>query len=643
MRSFSSTGISLAADEELRQSNKGLLRFLTCGSVDDGKSTLIGRLLFDCRQLYEDQLAALVSDTSRFGTTAPGELDLALLVDGLEAERAQGITIDVAYRYFSTQRRSFIIADAPGHEQYTRNMVTAASTAELAVLLVDARKGLLTQTFRHSYLTSLMGIRNIVLAVNKMDSMGWDQQIFEDISGAYRKFAADINVADVTCIPISALRGDNVTSLSQSMPWYSGPTLLAHLEGAIVSVDRAAKPFRMPVQWVNRPNQNFRGYSGTVVSGVVRAGDAVVVLPSGQTTRVARIVTMDGDLVSGEAGQAVTLTICDEIDVSRGDVLATETARPTVADQFVAHIIWMGSEPMLPGRAYLLAAGTSLVRGEVTEIKYKVDVNTLEHNAAKHLDLNEVGFCNIALDRPIAFDSYSDNRDMGGFVLIDRVNNSTVACGMIAFALRRASNVHWQSFKIDKAARANLNGHKPCILWFTGLSGAGKSTIADLVEQKLHQSGRHTILLDGDNVRHGLNRDLGFTDEDRVENIRRVAEVAKLMAEAGLIVIVSFISPFRSEREMARGLVNEDEFIEIFVDTPIEVCEARDPKGLYKLARAGKLPNLTGLGSPYEPPERPEITLEGSRELPTVLAEKVLNLLKEKGIVLASLKRTTPR
>jgi len=399
----------------------------------------------------------------------------------------------------------------------------------------------------------------------------------------------------------------------------------------------------MPVQWVNRPNQNFRGYSGTVVSGVVRAGDAVVVLPSGQTTRVARIVTMDGDLVSGEAGQAVTLTICDEIDVSRGDVLATETARPTVADQFVAHIIWMGSEPMLPGRAYLLAAGTSLVRGEVTEIKYKVDVNTLEHNAAKHLDLNEVGFCNIALDRPIAFDSYSDNRDMGGFVLIDRVNNSTVACGMIAFALRRASNVHWQSFKIDKAARANLNGHKPCILWFTGLSGAGKSTIADLVEQKLHQSGRHTILLDGDNVRHGLNRDLGFTDEDRVENIRRVAEVAKLMAEAGLIVIVSFISPFRSEREMARGLVNEDEFIEIFVDTPIEVCEARDPKGLYKLARAGKLPNLTGLGSPYEPPERPEITLEGSRELPTVLAEKVLNLLKEKGIVLASLKRTTPR
>jgi len=613
--------------------DSGLLRFLTCGSVDDGKSTLIGRLLFDCRLIYEDQLAALAADTSRFGTTAPGELDFALLVDGLEAERQQGITIDVAWRFFSTARRSFIVADAPGHEQYTRNMATAASTADLAVLLVDARKGLLTQTLRHSYIASLMGVRHVVLAVNKMDAVGWDADIFTEICRAYRKFAADIGAGDVTCIPMSALRGDNVTSPSASMRWYAGPTLLAHLESMEVAADRAAKPFRMPVQLVNRPDQNFRGYSGTIASGIVRPGDRIVVLPSGHTTEVARIVTMDGDLDSASAGEAVTITITDELDVGRGDVFAAESARPLLAEQFAAHLIWMGDQPMLPGRSYLLALGSSLVPGQVTELKYKINVDTLEHVAAKHLDLNEIGFCNIALDRPIPFDPYADNREMGGFILIDRVSNATVAGGMVAFALRRATNIHWQPLKIDKAARAALSGQKPCMLWFTGLSGAGKSTIADLVEQILHRHGRHTVLLDGDNVRHGLNRDLGFTEEDRVENIRRVAEVAKLMVEAGLIVLVSFISPFRSERRMARALVDADEFIEIYVDTPLSICEARDPKGLYKLARAGRLPNLTGIGSPYEAPEHPEITLDGSRDQPADLAEQVVNVLKEKGIV----------
>jgi len=631
MHNVSSKGV--AAEQMSGSANIGLLRLLTCGSVDDGKSTLIGRLLFDCRLLYEDQLAALASDTSRFGTTAPCELDLALLVDGLEAEREQGITIDVAYRYFSTGRRSFIVADAPGHEQYTRNMVTAASTAELAVLLVDARKGLLTQTLRHSHIASLMGIRHVVLAVNKMDLVDWDEEVFGGIAAAYRRFAADINLTDVTCIPISALRGDNVAGSSASMRWYAGPTLLAHLEAVETSSDRTAKPFRMPVQWVNRPDQNFRGYSGTIASGAVRPGDRVVVLPSGQTTQVARIVTMDKDLDGAAAGQAITLTIRDDLDIGRGDVIATESARPEVAEQFAAHIIWMSDQPMLPGRSYLLAAGTGLVGGQVTELKYKINVNSLEHVAAKHLDLNEIGFCNIALDRPIPFDRYSEDRNMGGFILIDRLSNATVACGMIAFPLRRATNIHWQALKVDRTARASLKGQKPSILWFTGLSGAGKSTVADLLEQMLHRLGRHTVLLDGDNVRHGLNRDLGFTDEDRVENIRRVAEVAKLMADAGLIVLVSFISPFRSERRMARDLVGPDEFFEIYVDTPIEICEARDPKGLYKLARAGKLPNLTGIGSPYEPPEHAEITLDGASEPAALLAEQILGFLKDKGIV----------
>jgi bifunctional enzyme CysN/CysC len=611
----------------------GLLRFLACGSVDDGKSTLIGRLLFDCGMVHEDQYLALTADTSRYGTTVSGEPDLALLVDGLEAEREQKITIDVAYRYFSTPRRGFIVADAPGHEQYTRNMATAASSADLAVLLVDARNGLLTQTLRHSHIVGLMGIRHVVLAVNKMDIVNWDRRIFDQIADSYRKLAGQIDLTDVMCIPISALRGDNVTSPSAATPWYAGPTLLGHLETANVSFDREAKPFRMPVQWVNRPHQDFRGYCGTVASGLLRVGDRVIVLPSGKATRITRIATMDGDLESATTGEAVTLTVDDEIDIARGDVLVAETGLPSVAEQFAAHLIWMSDQPMLPGRTYLIAIGTSLVRGQVTDLKYTVNVNTLEQVAAKHLELNEIGFCNIALDRAVPFDPYAENRDMGGFILIDRMDNATVGCGMIAFALRRANNVHWQPLKIDKAARASLKAQKPCVLWFTGLSGAGKSTIADLVEQTLHRLGRHTVVLDGDNVRHGLNRDLGFTDEDRVENIRRVAEVAKLMVDAGLIVLVSFISPFRSERRTARDLVGADEFIEIYVDTAIEICEARDPKGLYKLARAGKLPNMTGLGSPYEPPQTPELCLDGGGQKPADLAQQVIDMLRQKGIL----------
>jgi bifunctional enzyme CysN/CysC len=622
-----------AAQETLHATNpRGLLRFLTCGSVDDGKSTLIGRLLYDCKLLYEDQLVALAKDTARFGTTGD-EFDMALLVDGLQAEREQGITIDVAYRFFNTDRRKFIVADTPGHEQYTRNMATGASTADLAVLLVDARKGLLTQTRRHSYIVSLLGIRHVVLAVNKMDAVGWSQLAFDEIAKQYQAFASQLGIPEVTGIPVSALAGDNVTRRSENMPWYAGPTLLHHLETVEVAADAASRPFRMPVQWVNRPNQDFRGFSGTVAGGILRPGDRIVSLPSGRTTKVARIVTQDGDLSRAGAGDAITLTLADEIDASRGDVLAADDARPALAEQFAAHIVWMSESQMLPGRSYLLASGASQVGAQVTELKHKINVNTLEHVAAKHLDLNEVGFCNIALDRAIAFDPYVENREMGSFILIDRITNATVACGMIRFALRRASNIHWQPLKVGKAARAALKGQKPCVLWFTGLSGAGKSTIADLVEQSLHQKGRHTILLDGDNVRHGLNRDLGFTDEDRVENIRRIAEVAKLMTQAGLIVIVSFISPFRSERRMARDLFEAGEFLEIHVDTPLEVCEARDPKGLYKLARSGKLPNMTGIGSPYEPPEHPELVLEAASESPRALADQVIAMLQQQSFV----------
>ena len=610
----------------------GVLRFLTCGSVDDGKSTLIGRLLYDCKLVFDDQIAALASNSSRFGTTG-GNLDMALLVDGLQAEREQGITIDVAYRYFATPRRKFIVADTPGHEQYTRNMATGASTADLAVLLIDARKGVLTQTRRHSHIIALFGIRDVVVAVNKMDTLDWGEAAFERIKAEYEVFAASIGLANVMCIPLSALHGDNVTRGSDAMPWYRGATLIEHLETVDITSSASEKPFRMPVQWVNRPNSQLRGYCGTIVSGSVRPGDRMAVLPAGSTAVVARIVTFDGDLQEAAAGQAVTLTFSEEVDISRGDVIAADDARCAIADQFSAHLVWMSEQPMLPERSYLLQTGTAFVPAQVTELKYKINVNTREHLAAKHLELNEIALCNVALDRAIAFEPYAENRDLGGFILIDRMTNATVACGMIAFALRRAANIHWRAFRIDKDARAILKHQKPCVLWLTGLSGAGKSTIADLLEQSLHRAGHHTIVLDGDNIRHGLNRDLGFTDEDRVENIRRVAEVAKLMVEAGLIVIVSFISPFRSERRLARELVGEDEFLEIYVDTPLDICEARDPKGLYKLARAGKLPNLTGIGSPYEPPEQPELVLAAGREPPDVLAEEVLTALRQRGII----------
>jgi bifunctional enzyme CysN/CysC len=612
---------------------KDLLRFITCGSVDDGKSTLIGRLLYDGGLLPEDQLASLEADSRRFGTTGHGELDLALLVDGLAAEREQGITIDVAYRSFATKHRRFIVADTPGHEQYTRNMVTAASTTDAAVLLVDARKGLLTQTRRHIYIVSLLGIRHVVLAVNKMDLVDWDQHVFGRIAAEARDLAQQLRLEPMTCIPLSALTGDNVITASRHMKWYEGPPLLELLETIEVSSDTRSGAFRLPVQWVNRPDQNFRGLSGTVVSGSVRTGKPVVVLPGGQATSVTQIVAMDGNRDEAAAGDAITLVLADDLDVSRGDVIASPDNLPEVSDQFAAHVVWLGEPPLLPGRPYLLRLGTATVAAQVTELKHRVNITTLEHVAAKRLSLNEVGVCNLATDRPLAFEPYSENRAMGSFILIDRMSNATVGCGMIDFSLRRASNLHPQAMTVDKAARAAALGQKPCMLWFTGLSGAGKSTIADLVEQDLHRRGYKTMSLDGDNVRHGLNRDLGFTDADRVENVRRVAEVARLMVEAGLIVLVSLISPFRSERQMARSLVDEEEFLEIFVDAPLEVCEARDPKGLYGKARAGLIPNLTGIGSPYEPPEEPELVLASGEGEAHQLAACVVQLLTSRGII----------
>ncbi len=614
-----------------RHHRKGLLRFITCGSVDDGKSTLIGRLLYDSKLLLDDQLTALESDSARFGTTEG--LDLALLVDGLAAEREQGITIDVAYRFFATDKRKFIVADTPGHEQYTRNMATGASTADLAVLLVDARRGISVQTRRHAYIVSLLGIRHIVVAINKMDAVGWDQAVFEPIAAEFRIFAGRLGVQHLTCVPLSALTGDNVARASAEMPWYDGPSLLEVLETADVAGARADRPLRFPVQWVNRPDQDFRGYSGTVASGTVRPGDAVSILPGGRTTTVSRIVTMDGDLDEAVAGQAVTLTLAEEIDVSRGDVVASAENRPEVADQFAAHVVWMGEQPLIPGRPYLIMIGSQTVGGRVTKLKHIVDVNSLEHLAGQHLSLNEIGFCNLALDRAVPFDAYADNRVTGGFVIIDRTTNATVGCGMIDFALRRASNIHWQQTRIDKPARSAIKGHAPCLLWFTGLSGSGKSTVADIVEQALNERGFHTMLLDGDNVRHGLNRDLGFTADDRVENIRRIAEVSKLMLDAGLIVLCSFISPFRSERRLARELLQEGEFVEVFVDAPLDVCERRDPKGLYKKARAGQLPNFTGIDSPYEPPEAAELVLPAASETAEQLAERVLNELTRRGVI----------
>ena len=607
--------------------HKSLLRFITCGSVDDGKSTLIGRLLYDSKMIFEDQLAALESDSIKHGTQG-GDIDFALLVDGLAAEREQGITIDVAYRFFTTEKRKFIVADTPGHEQYTRNMVTGASTADLAVILIDARKGVLQQTRRHSYLVHLLGIRHVVLAVNKMDLVGYDHAVFDRIVVDYRAFATSIGIADFTAIPISGFKGDNITALSANTPWYSGPALIEHLE--TVEVDAAAaqaQPFRMPVQWVNRPNLDFRGFAGQIASGTIRPGDAVRIVPSGKTSTVKTISTFDGDLPEAVAGQSVTLTLADEVDCSRGDLIAAAGDPPQASDQFCATFVWVDEEALKPGRGYWLKLGTQMVTATVQPPNYEIDVNSLEHLAAKTLTLNAIGVAEFATDRPIAFEPYSANRQLGGFILIDKFTNATVAAGMIEFNLRRADNVHWQPVAITRDNHAGMKNQKPKVLWFTGLSGSGKSTIANEVEKQLFVMNRHTFLLDGDNVRHGLNKDLGFTEADRIENIRRVGEVAKLMADAGLIVLTAFISPFRAEREMVRAMLPEGEFIEIFVDTPLEVAEARDIKGLYKKARSGSLKNFTGIDSPYEEPLTPEIRIDTSAMSVEEAAEYIVRKL----------------
>jgi bifunctional enzyme CysN/CysC len=611
--------------------HKSLLRFITCGSVDDGKSTLIGRLLYDSKMLFEDQLAAIESDSRKWGTQG-GEIDFALLVDGLSAEREQGITIDVAYRFFSTDRRKFIVADTPGHEQYTRNMITGASTADVAVILIDARKGVLTQTRRHSYLVSLIGIRRVVLAINKMDLVDYDQAVFDRINADYRAFAERIGLTEITTIPLSALKGDNMTGPSAAMPWFDGPSLMGFLETVELDDLRLQRePLRLPVQWVNRPNLDFRGFCGMLASGSLKPGQRVRVQPSGRESTVARIVSSAGDREQAVAGESVTITLADEVDISRGDVISAADAPAEVADQFECTLVWMADEPMLPGRPYLLKTGTRTVGVTVTEPKYKVNVNTLEHLAAKQLELNEIGVCNIALDRPVAFDAYTDNHTTGGFIVIDRLSNSTVGAGMLHFALRRSHNIHLQHLDVDQAARSALKGQQPAVLWFTGLSGAGKSTIANLVEKKLLALGRHSYLLDGDNVRHGLNRDLGFTNADRVENIRRVGEVARLMVDAGLIVLTAFISPFRAERDMARALLGDGQFIEVHVDTPIEVAESRDVKGLYQKARRGELKNFTGIDSPYEAPETPELRVDTSSMSADEAAEQVIACLRQRG------------
>jgi bifunctional enzyme CysN/CysC len=607
--------------------HKTMLRFITCGSVDDGKSTLIGRLLYDSKMIFEDQLAALEADSKRVGTQGQ-EIDFALLVDGLAAEREQGITIDVAYRFFATEKRKFIVADTPGHEQYTRNMVTGASTADLAVILIDARKGVLVQTRRHSYLAHLIGIRNIVLAVNKMDLVDYSQQVFDDIVADYTAFAKSIGIESFVAMPISGFKGDNITTNSPNTPWYTGPALMEHLE--TVEVDQTAdiaKPFRMPVQWVNRPNLDFRGFSGQIATGTVRKGDAIRVLPSGKTSTISRIVTLDGDLDQAVAGQSVTLCFADEIDCSRGDVISIADAPVQVADQFEATIVWMDETELLPGRPYWLKVGTQTVTATIQHPKYQVNVNTMEHLAAKTLDLNAIGVANFSTDRPIPFEPYADNRDLGGFILIDKMTNATVAAGMIHFSLRRADNVHWQATDVTRESHAAMKNQKPAVLWLTGLSGAGKSTIANIVEKKLARMNRHTFLLDGDNVRHGLNKDLGFTDADRVENIRRVGEVAKLMTDAGLIVITAFISPFRAERDMVRQMMAPGEFLEVHIDTPLAEAEKRDVKGLYKKARSGQLKNFTGIDSPYEPPEDPEIRIDTTSMTADEAAEEIIRRL----------------
>ncbi|MEQ8403773.1 MAG: sulfate adenylyltransferase subunit CysN [Oceanicaulis sp.] len=616
-----------------RAGEGGVLRFITCGSVDDGKSTLIGRLLYDSKLLFEDQIAVLERDSKTHGT-AGEEIDFALLLDGLEAEREQGITIDVAYRFFNTEKRKFIVADTPGHEQYTRNMATGASTADLAIILVDARKGMLTQTRRHTYIASMMDIRHVVLAVNKMDLVDHSRARFHEIVSDYLSIAEDLGFASITPVPISARYGDNIFKRSKAMNWHDGPTLMEHLERVDTQADNeAAFPFRMPVQWVNRPNLDFRGFAGTIAAGSVKPGDEVLVAHSGKTAAVNRIVTADSDLDEASAGQAVTLVLDREIDIARGDMLADPKARPEVSSQFAAEILWMAEEEMLPGRAYLLKAGGQVTPASVTTLKHKLNVNTFEKEPGKSLKLNEIGVCTLNSSKPIAFDPYKDQRETGSFILVDRFTNQTVAAGMIEFSLRRASNVHTHAMDVNKDRRAELKGQKPAVLWFTGLSGAGKSTIANLVERKLAEAGRHTYSLDGDNVRHGLNKDLGFTDADRVENIRRIGEVARLMVDAGLIVTCSFISPFRSERRMVRDLVAEGEFVEVFVDAPLEVCMQRDPKGLYKKAQAGEIKNFTGFDSPYEAPEAPELRIKTAEIEPEQAAEEVIEQLVQRGLL----------
>jgi bifunctional enzyme CysN/CysC len=611
---------------------KDLLRFITCGSVDDGKSTLIGRMLYESQALFDDQLAALEADSRKVGTRGEA-IDFALLVDGLAAEREQGITIDVAYRFFATERRQYIVADTPGHEQYTRNMATGASTADLAVILVDARKGILVQTKRHSYIVSLLGIRRVVLAVNKMDLVDYDEAVYTAIVAEYTGLASRLGIDDVVAVPVSAVFGDNVVSASTAMPWYRGPTVLGHLDTVDVTPHRVAAPFRMPVQWVNRPNADFRGFAGTIASGTVRPGDRIRVQPAGRETSVSRVVTADGDRSEATRGQSVTLVLSEEVDVSRGDVLSTHDEPLECADQFDVTIIWMSEEPLLQGRQYLLKTATRTGYATVAPIKYKVNVNTLDHVPTERLMLNDVGVCEIECDRAIAFAPYAEDRTLGGFILIDRLTHDTVGAGMLNFALRRSQNIHWQAMDVDRTVRAAMKRQRGCVIWLTGLSGSGKSTIANLVDRRLVAMGRHTYVLDGDNVRHGLNKDLGFTAQDRVENIRRVAEVAKLMADAGLITLVSFISPFRSERGMARDLMLPGEFIEVYVDAPLAVAEARDPKGLYRKARRGELKNFTGIDSPYEPPPAPELRIDTTTVEPAQAAETIVAALAQRGML----------